>query len=79
MATYYFVMRVFFKKSTGKQENSIQKFDDETQAYKRFYNVLAADIDSGDLDFELVQIVRQDGVLLATQTFDNRSVEEGAE
>lgn len=79
MATYYFVMRVFFSKETGKQSNSIQKFDDDTQAFKRYYNILAADIDSGDIDFELVQIVRQDGVILATQTFDNRSVEEEAE
>lgn len=75
MATYYFVMRVFFSKETGKQSNSIQKFDDDTQAFKRYYNILAADIDSCDIDFELVQIVRQDGVILATQTFDNRSVE----
>lgn len=75
MPMYYFVHRVFFSKSTGKQNNSTQKYDDEVQAFKRYYNILAADIDGGDIDFELVQVVRGDGVVMATQTFDNRGVE----
>lgn len=71
----YFVTRVFFSKSTGKQSNSIQMFTAETAAYKRYYNILAADIDGADIDYELVQIVREDGITLASQVFDNR---EGA-
>lgn len=72
----FFVTRVFFSKETGKQSNSIQKFDDETSARKRFYNILAADIDSNDIDYECVQIVREDGITIATQVFDNRAAQE---
>lgn len=67
-----FVIRAFFSKSTGKQSNSIQKFNTEIEARKRFYNILAADIDGADIDYELVQIVREDGVCIASQVFDNR-------
>ena len=68
---WFFVVRVNFD-TTGKQNNSIQKCDDETAAFKRYYNVLAADIDSDKYSFELVQVVRDDGIVLASQVFDNR-------
>ena len=71
----YFVTRVFFSKSTGKQSNSIQKYDEEIQARKRFYSILAADIDGEDIGFELMQIVKENGVCIASQTLDNRVVE----
>ena len=74
-----FVNRVFFSKSTGKQSNSIQKFDNEIEARKRFYNILAADIDEDDIEFELVQIVRDDGICIGSQVFDNRVSEEVGE
>lgn len=70
----YFVTRVFFSKSTGKQSNSIQKYDEEIQARKRFYAILTADIDGEDIDFELVQIVKENGICIASQVFDNRVV-----
>ena len=37
-----FVTRVFF--SGGKQSNSIEAFDQETQAKKRWHSIIAADI-----------------------------------
>ena len=67
----YFVTRVFFDQ-TGKQSNGIQMFTDLTQAKKRFYSILAADIDQAQYQYELVQIVDENGLTLATQTFDNR-------
>ena len=67
----YFVTRIFFDQ-TGKQSNSIQMFTDLTLARKRFYSILAADIDQEQYQFELVQIVDENGLTLATQTFDNR-------
>ena len=67
----YFVFR-FNLKHTGEEAHSEQRFNDETAAYKRFYNVLAADIDSAELAYELVQIVREDGVVVASQVFDYR-------
>lgn len=70
----FFVTRVFFK--NGAQSNSIQKFDTETDARKRFYTILATDIDSADIEYEMVQIVREDGTCIASQVFDNRAVIE---
>ena len=67
-----FVTRVFFRVSDGSQGNSIQKFDTEIAARKRYYTILAADIDSAEYSYEMVQIVRDDGIVLASQVFDNR-------
>lgn len=71
MNRLFFVTRVNIDQ-TGKQANSIQQFADEKQAFKRFYNILAADIDSETYQFEMVQIVRDDGICVASQVFDNR-------
>lgn len=67
----YFVTRVNFDQ-TGKQSSSIQMFTDLVQAQKRFYNVLAADIDNGNYQYELVQLVDENGLALMSQVFDNR-------
>ena len=67
----YFVTRVNFNQS-GTQSNSIQMFTDLVAAQKRFYNLLAADIDNGNYQYELVQIVDENGLVLMSQVFDNR-------
>ena len=67
----YFVFR-FFLKRTGEEPHSEQRFDSEIAARKRYYNILAADIDSTEIVYELVQIVREDGIVIAVQVFDNR-------
>ena len=69
----YFVVRVFFK--DGKQSNSIEMRETEIDARKRYYTILATDIDSETIEYELVQIVRDDGTCIASQVFDNRVVE----
>lgn len=71
----YFVTRVNFNATTGKQANSIQMFNDLVAAQKRFYTLLAADIDNADYSYELVQIVDERGMVLSSQVFDNREVE----
>ena len=68
----FFVVRVNINKA-GTQSNSIQMYTEEKQAYKRFYNVLAADIDNENYQYELVQIVRDNGICIASQVFDNRT------
>lgn len=70
----YFVTRVFFSKSTGKQSNSIQKYDTEIEARKRFYSILSADIDGEDIDYELAQIVKENGICIASEIIDHRAV-----
>ena len=67
----YFVFR-FSLKNSGEESHSEQRFDSEITARKRYYNVLAADIDSTEIAYELVQIVREDGICVASQVFDNR-------
>lgn len=69
----FFVVRVFFK--DGKQSNSIEMRETEIDARKRYYTILATDIDSETIEYELVQIVRDDGTCIASQVFDNRVVE----
>ena len=39
---------------------------------KRFYSILATDIDSDNYLYELVQVVRDNGLIHASQVFDNR-------
>ena len=68
----FFVTRVFLSLPNHAQSNSIQKFDTEIEAKKRYYNVLAADIDSQTIEYEMVQIVREDGICIGSQVFDNR-------
>lgn len=72
-----FVTRVFF--SGGKQSNSIEAFDQETQAKKRWHSIIAADIDKDGVQYELVQIVREDGICIASEIIDNRIRETEAE
>lgn len=69
----WFVIRVFFK--DGKQNNSIQAFETEVAAQKRFYSISATDVDDEAMEYELVQIIRADGVCIASNIFDHREVE----
>ena len=66
----WFVIRVFFK--DGKQSNSIQAFDTEVAAQKRFYSISATDVDDMAMEYEMVQIIREDGVCTASNIFDHR-------
>lgn len=75
----YFVTRVNFNATTGVQSNSIQMFTDLVQAQKRFYTLLASDIDRADFSYEMVQIVDETGIVLSSQVFDNRVQPEPVE
>lgn len=74
----FFVTRVFFS-TDGKQSNSIEMFDNDTAAKKRWHSIIASDIDKQTISFEMVQIVREDGICVASEIIDNRvPVEEEA-
>ena len=67
---FYIVLRFNINKQ-GTEAHSEQKFNDEVQAMKRYYNILAADIDSDNYVYELVQVIRSsDGSAIANQVFD---------
>lgn len=70
-----FIVTRFNINQQGQESHSQQKYDDETQAMKRYYNILAADIDNDNFQYELCQVVREDGIAIATQVFDNRQQE----
>ena len=72
---FYFVIRVFYRKTTHEKSASVQDYTDEIAARKRVYSILASDLDSDAYEYELVQIVRGDGICIASQIFDNREPE----
>jgi len=64
----------------GTVAHSEQSFETETQALKRFYNILAADIDSENLEYEFVQVVNSaSGGAIKNQVFDFSEPEPSAE
>lgn len=67
-----FIVTRFNINQGGQEAHSQQKYDDEVQAMKRYYSLLAADIDNNTYQYELCQVVREDGIVVATQVFDNR-------
>ena len=74
----WFVFRVNINQE-GKETHSTQLYTSETAALKRFYNVLAADIDNDNFQYELVQVVNEDGMIIATQVFRNTTPPNGGE
>lgn len=79
---WYFVHRIFYKFSTGDtRSSSIECFkggDRETnrkQALKRYYSIIASDIDNDDISYEQVQMTDDTGAVHYTQIFDNRTNE----
>lgn len=76
---FYLVFRYNVSK-TGQEAHSEQRFETEVQALKRFYNILAADIDSDNYTYELVQIVRSsDGLAIKNQVMVFEEPEPSAE
>lgn len=75
----FFVIRTFID-TEGKQNNSIQLYGEEKSARKRFYSIIASDIDKETVSYELVLIVTGDGITLETFIIDNPETEQtGAE
>lgn len=67
----YFVIRYIIP-FTGNDSHSEEKFTDIIQAKKRWHNIIAADIDKTTVAYELVQIIREDGICVASEILDNR-------
>lgn len=70
----YIVVRFNINKQE-QEAHSLQKYDDVTAAMKRFYSILATDIDNDNYLYELVQVVRDDGLIHASQVFNNKTFE----
>lgn len=72
----FIVYRYNINSETGAEQHSAQKFEDEIAAKKRFYSIIASDIDNASLNYEMAQVVRDDGIAILSQVFDNRPVSE---
>lgn len=56
----------------GSDTRSQERFDDLTQAKKRWHSIIASDIDKQTIAYELIQIIREDGICVASEILDNR-------
>lgn len=72
----FIVTRFNINAETGAEQHSAQKFEDEIAAKKRFYSIVATDIDNTSLSYEMTQVVRDDGIAILSQVFDNRPAPE---
>lgn len=67
----YFVLRYIIP-FEGNDSHSEEKFTDLTLAKKRWHTIIASDIDKTTLAYELIQIIREDGICVASEILDNR-------
>ena len=57
----------------GNDTRSQERFGDLIQAKKRWHSIIASDIDKANtIAWEMVQIVREDGICVASEIMDNR-------
>ena len=73
----FFVVRVYFNQE-GKQSNSIQCYTEMPSAQKRFYSIIATDIDNDSVVYEMVQIVNGDGITLESYIIEHPVIEPDA-
>lgn len=63
---------------TGNDSRSQERFNDITQARKRWHTIVATDLDNANIAWEMIQIVRGvDGICMASEIIDNRVPEQG--
>lgn len=72
---FYIVTRYIINLE-GSDTRSQERFDDLTQAKKRWHSIIASDIDKTTIAWEMVQIVREDGICVASEIMDNRPAPE---
>lgn len=72
MEEIYIVTRYFIP-FDGSDSRSQERFNDLTQARKRWHTLVASDLDKPTIAWEMIQIVRgADGICLASEIIDNR-------
>lgn len=67
----YFVLRYIIP-FDGNDSHSEEKFTDITLAKKRWHTIIASDIDKTTLAYKLIQIIRENGICIASEILDNR-------
>lgn len=72
----YIVTRYIVPTDGENDTRSQERFSDIVSAKKRWHSIIASDIDKNTIAWELVQIVREDGICVANEKIDNRLVGE---
>ena len=75
---FYIVLRYIIP-FEGNDSHSEERFADITSAKKRWHSIIATDIDKQTIAYELIQIIREDGICVASEILDNRVPETPAE
>lgn len=70
-----FIVTRYIIPTEGNDTRSQERFDNETAAKKRWHSIIAGDIDKNTILWEMVQIVREDGICIASEIIDNRTTE----
>lgn len=64
---FYQVIRIFFK---GTQEtHSVQFFDTQREAQKRYYSILAADLANDEITYSAAYIINSAGQIVEERIF----------
>ena len=75
MEDIYIVTRYIIP-ATGNDTRSQERFNDLTAAKKRWHSIIASDLGNTNISWEMVQVVRGDGICVASEVMDNRVPEE---
>ena len=70
---FYIVLRYIIPVE-GNDSHSEERFADITSAKKRWHSIIASDIGKATIAYELIQIIREDGICVASEILDNRVV-----
>lgn len=71
---FYIVNRIFFKGDA--ETHSTQVFASYEDARKRYYNIIAADLNDESITYQMANIISSGGILRDIQVFDRRQEEE---
>lgn len=71
---FYIVNRLFYK--ADKENRSTQIFDSQEEAQKRYFNIIAADLQDADITYQMANIISKDGTMLDHQVFDRNTEDE---
>lgn len=71
---FYRVDRLFYK--DGVETHSMQVFDNYEDARKRYFNLIATDLNDDAITFQMADIISSEGVMLECVSFDRTKTEE---
>lgn len=68
---FYRVDRLYYK---GEAEtHSMQVFDNYEDARKRYFNIIATDLNDDAITFQMADIISSEGVLMECVSFDRKA------